>query len=171
MSELLQVHLKVWLQFASENWIVPISTKSGIIIILGWREKKICSRRKSRPSARGNNTAVLVDNYSWLVVWYFTIQSRKFLSHALHLWPLSRIEGPLSSPTYCDKESRFCLFVFCCCFFSRIFQRKISANRLAMVGMAGGRAASTIRLKFWLKFCFLTITQMFLNGIDWYLEH
>ena len=29
------------------------------------------------------------------------------------------------------------------------------------------RAASTIRL----KFCFLTITQMFLNGIDWYLEH
>ena len=51
-------------------------------------------------------------------------------------------------------------------FLSRIFQQKISANRMAMVGMAGGRAASTIRLKFWLKFCFLTITQMFLNGID-----
>ena len=29
------------------------------------------------------------------------------------------------------------------------------------------QAASKIRL----KFCFLTITQMFLNGIDWYLEH
>ena len=44
--------------------------------------------------------------------------------------------------------------------FSLIFQRKISANRLALVGMArmGGQAASTIRLKFWLKFCFLTIT-------------
>ena len=45
---------------------------------------------------------------------------------------------------------------------------KISANRLALVSMAGGRldglAASIIRLKFWLKFCFLTITQMFLNG-------
>ena len=50
---------------------------------------------------------------------------------------------------------------------SRIFQRKISANRMALVGMEGGRAASTI----WLKFCFLTITQMFLNGIDWYMEH
>ena len=47
-------------------------------------------------------------------------------------------------------------------FISRIFQRKISANRLALVGMAGGRVASTIRL----KFCFLTKTQMFLNGID-----
>ena len=47
------------------------------------------------------------------------------------------------------------------CVFSRIFQRKISANRLA-----GGRAASTIRVKFWLKFCFLTITQMVLNVID-----
>ena len=40
------------------------------------------------------------------------------------------------------------------------------ANKLTLVGMAGGRAASTIRLKFWLKFCFLTITQIFLNGID-----
>ena len=49
--------------------------------------------------------------------------------------------------------------------FSRIFQRKISANRLAMVGMAGGWAGA-IRFKFWLKFCFLTITQMFLNGMD-----
>ena len=43
-------------------------------------------------------------------------------------------------------------------------------ERLAMVGMVGGRAVwrgvSTIRLKFWLKFCFLTITHMFLNGID-----
>ena len=28
------------------------------------------------------------------------------------------------------------------------------------------RAVSTIMLKFWLKFCFLTITQMFLNEID-----
>ena len=52
------------------------------------------------------------------------------------------------------------------CILSRIFQRKILANKMALVGMAGGRAASTIRLKFWLKFCFLTITQMFLNGID-----
>ena len=50
--------------------------------------------------------------------------------------------------------------------FSLIFQQKISANRLALVGMADGWAAFTIRLKFWLKFCFLTITQMFLNGID-----
>ena len=50
--------------------------------------------------------------------------------------------------------------------FSRIFQRKISANKLALVGMVGGRAASTIWLKFWLTFCFLTITQMFFNGID-----
>ena len=25
--------------------------------------------------------------------------------------------------------------------------------------------------QFWLKFCFLKITRMFLNGIDWYLEH
>ena len=33
-------------------------------------------------------------------------------------------------------------------------------------GGGGGGAASTIRLKFWLKFCFQTITQMFLNGID-----
>ena len=37
------------------------------------------------------------------------------------------------------------------CLFSRFFQRKISANRLALVGMAGGRAggrtASTIRVK------------------------
>ena len=33
-------------------------------------------------------------------------------------------------------------------------------------GRAGERAVSTIRLKFWLKFCFLTISQMFLNGID-----
>ena len=40
----------------------------------------------------------------------------------------------------------------CTCIFNRIFQRKISTNRLALVGMAGGRlgrlAASTIRLKF-----------------------
>ena len=49
---------------------------------------------------------------------------------------------------------------------SRIFQRKISANRMALVGMAGGRAAPTIWLKCWFRFCFLTITQMFLNGID-----
>ena len=41
--------------------------------------------------------------------------------------------------------------------FSQIFQRKISAYRLALVG----RAASTIGLKFWLKFCSLTITRMF----------
>ena len=50
--------------------------------------------------------------------------------------------------------------------FSRIFQLKMLANRLALVGMTGGRVAYTIRFKFWLKFCFLTITQMFLNGID-----
>ena len=39
-----------------------------------------------------------------------------------------------------------------------------------LIGVAGGLAvghgASTIRLKFWLKFCFLTITQMFVNGMD-----
>ena len=52
-------------------------------------------------------------------------------------------------------------------FISRIFQRKISANRMAMVGMVSGRAASSIKLKFWLKFCFLTITHIFLNEIDW----
>ena len=51
-------------------------------------------------------------------------------------------------------------------FLAGFFNEKF-ANRLAMVGMACGRAASTIRLKFRLKFCFLTITQMFLNGIDW----
>ena len=39
--------------------------------------------------------------------------------------------------------------------------------RLIDWGWSVWRAASTIRL----KFCFLTITQMFLNGIDWYLEH
>ena len=42
--------------------------------------------------------------------------------------------------------------------FSQIFQRNISANRLALVGWA----VFTIRL----KFCFLAITRMFLNGID-----
>ena len=47
--------------------------------------------------------------------------------------------------------------------FSRIFQRNISANRLALVGWA----VFTIRL----KFCFPAITRMFLNKIDWYLEH
>ena len=31
---------------------------------------------------------------------------------------------------------------------------------------AGGQTASTIRRKFWLKFYFLTVTQMFLNGFD-----
>ena len=59
-------------------------------------------------------------------------------------------------------------------FLAKFFNKKIPANRLAMVGMAGGRlggqAASTIRLKFRLKFCFLTITQMLLNGIDQYLD-
>ena len=35
-----------------------------------------------------------------------------------------------------------------------------------LVLQVGGQAASTIRLKFWIKFCFLKITQMFLNGID-----
>ena len=34
------------------------------------------------------------------------------------------------------------------------------------VWRADGWAASTIRLNFWWKFSFLTITQMFLNGID-----
>ena len=46
--------------------------------------------------------------------------------------------------------------------FSRMFLQKISANRLALVGMTDGWAeASTIGFNFWLKFCFLTITQMF----------
>ena len=35
-----------------------------------------------------------------------------------------------------------------------------------LVLQVGGQAASTIRLKFWIKFCFLKITQMFLIGID-----
>ena len=45
--------------------------------------------------------------------------------------------------------------------FSRIF-KKISTYRLALVGMADGRVASTMRLKFLLKLFFLTITKMFL---------
>ena len=49
-------------------------------------------------------------------------------------------------------------------------QGKVSKNtQVFNLNMAGGRfgwAASTIRLEFWLKFCFLTITQMFLNRID-----
>ena len=53
-----------------------------------------------------------------------------------------------------------CIFLFY--IFSQLFQRKFSAD----IGWVGGRAASTIRLKFWLIFCFLTITKMFLNGID-----
>ena len=49
-------------------------------------------------------------------------------------------------------------------FLAGFFLQKISSDRLALVGMTGGRAASTIRFNFWLKFCFLTINRMCLNA-------
>ena len=53
-------------------------------------------------------------------------------------------------------------------FLARFFNEKF---RLKDWHWSVWQAASTIRLKFWVKFCFLTITQMFLNGNNWYLEH
>ena len=61
------------------------------------------------------------------------------------------------------KLCHFATTATSCSVFSRIFQRKISANRLAMVSVAGGQAVSTIRLKFWLKFCFLTLLYYYQN--------
>ena len=64
---------------------------------------------------------------------------------------------------YCGYQNTLSAMTFC-------FLAGFSANRLAMVCMVGRRAGIHIRFKFWLKFCFLTITQMFLNGIDRYFE-
>ena len=53
---------------------------------------------------------------------------------------------------------------------SRIFQRNISANRFALVGMAGGNTRGKVLVKV-LFSDNNSESQMFLNGIDWYLEH